>query len=134
MINSFILFRWFIAAQCIRRNILIRIEFISCAANIESKYKTRPNMFSDHSFLVKSYICRCNDEIVVNLTRPLKSGSIFWVDLIICSVLYWILYRFNKEIISFNFYHWLLPKIPRLDLLIPRLDFISVFPFTVSYN
>lgn len=80
MINSFILFRWFIAAQCIRRNILIRIEFISCAINIESKYITRPNMFSDHSFLVKSYICRCNDEIVVNLTRPLKSGSIFWVD------------------------------------------------------
>ncbi len=63
-------------------------------------------MFSNHGFLIKSYVCHCNDEIVVNLTRPLKSDSIFLIDLIICSVPYWILYRFNKEILSFNFYHW----------------------------
>ena len=44
-------------------------------------------MFSNHGFLIKSYVCHCNDEIVVNLTRPLKSDSIFLIDLIVCSVL-----------------------------------------------
>lgn len=66
---------------------MIRIKFISCATNIESKYISRPNMFSNHGFLIKSYVCHCNDEIVVNLTRPLKSDSIFLIDLIVCSVL-----------------------------------------------
>lgn len=76
MINSFILFSWFIAAQCIRRNILIRIEFISCATNIESKY-------------ISCSMCYVNNSIYADVVpeigecqRQLMMGAEFCYDAI----------------------------------------------------